>query len=241
MVSVVHAEDSSSASANLQVSIHKTEWASAGILKVFPEEGPSFLVRMAYLEGASPGLRDALESSGRALSLSADRPVIRLPEDDSETLLTAAQTFLAERAALAYLARAEQCRFQLALKLRNKGYQTSCVDRALDYLESSGSLDDSRFAEAWLRAHSIHQSEGRRKLLAGLAAKGIDSKTASAALDGYFESITEGELCKKAMEKLVRMGKNDDKLVIALARKGFSRKTIEDCIKGRYYNSITDL
>ena len=241
MDSVVHAEDSSSASANLQVSIHKTEWASAAILKVWPEEGPSFLVRMAYLDGASVSLREALESSSRALSLSADRPVIRLSEDDSETLLTAAQTFLAERAALAYLARAEQCRFQLALKLRNKGYPLSSVNMALAYLESAGSLDDSRFAEAWLRTHSIHQSEGRRKLLAGLAAKGIDSKTASAALDAYFGTVTEGELCKKAMEKLVRMGKNDDKLVIALARKGFSRKTIEDCVKGRYYHSNIDL
>jgi regulatory protein len=235
MVSAVRAEDSSSASANLQVSIRKTEWASAGILKVLPEEGPSFLVRMAYLEGASSSLIEALEFSSRALSLSVDRPVIALSEDDSETLVSAAQTFLAERAALAYLARAEQCRFQLSLKLRSKGHEIGCVAKALDYLESAGSLDDGRFAEAWLRSHSIHQSEGRRKLQAALMAKGIDSKTAVAALDGYFSSVSEVELCKKALEKLARMGKNDDKLLKALARKGFSRKTIEECVKERYH------
>jgi len=235
MVSAVHAEDSSSASANLQVSIRKTEWASAGILKVLPEEGPSFFVRMAYLEAASPSLIEALESSSRALSLTADRPVVALSESDSEELLIAAQTFVAERAAIGYLARAEQCRFQLGLKLRNKGYETACVGKALEYLESTGALDDSRFAEAWLRSHSIHQSEGRRKLQAALMAKGIDSKTAVAALDGYFSSVSEVELCKKAIEKLARLGKNDDKLLIALARKGFSRKTIEECAKGRYH------
>ena len=169
------------------------------------------------------------------MSLVSDRPVVRLSEADSETLLTAAQTFIVERAALSYLVRAEQCRFQLLLKLRNKGYAADCIGKALDYLESEGALDDSRFAEAWLRSHSIHQSEGRRKMQAGLMAKGIDSKIAIAALDGYFSSVSEVELCKKAMEKLVRMGKNDDKLLVALARKGFSRKTIEECAKGSYH------
>jgi regulatory protein len=220
MDSAVLAEDSSSASVNLQLTIQKTEWASAGILKVYPEEGPSFLVRVDYLSAA-------------CLTFLEYHPPVALPEDEAAELLGSARIFLAERAALSYLARAEQCRFNLSVKLSKKGYSGAEVSRALDYLESAGYLDDLRFAEAWLRNRSIHQSEGRRKLLAGLMSRGISMKTASCALDSYFMVANESLLCEKAISKLIKTGKSGDTLRGALARKGFSGRTIAECMKKR--------
>jgi len=222
MVSVAHAEDSSSASANLQIAIRKLEWASTGIIKVYPEEGPSFFVRPDYLNEACAAL---VSSQG------GDSCDLRLSEEDSAALYLAARTFLAERVAMDYLGRAEHSRYQLSLKLRKKGYLPAEIDPALDYLEVKHSLDDSRYAEAWLRNRSIRQHEGRLKMYAGLVSRGINGKIADKSLNDYFSNTDEIELCDKAIVKLLRTGKSGDKLENALIRRGFCRKTIVNCIK----------
>jgi regulatory protein len=224
---VVLAADSSSASANLRISIHKTEWASAGILKVYPAEGPSFFVRDRYLAFCGADLSPERFGSSSLSSVAGDNPLLELDEADTEAVLSAARAFLAERAALEYLARAEQNRSQLALKLARKGYDAVEVETALDYLVESGALDDSRFAGAWLRNRSIHQSEGRPKLVAGLASRGVPMGVARAAVDEFLSDVDENGLCARAAGKLIRLGKTGDSLRHALARKGFSHKAIE--------------
>jgi len=216
MVSAVHAEDSSSASANSSVTIHKTEWATLGICKIYLAEGPSFFIRDVYLA-----------------ELPADSlvPGACLDETATDCLLTAGRIYLAERLAMDYLARAEHSRFSLSSKLVKKGYSADETARALEYLEQRTFLDDRRFASAWLRNRIIHQKEGRQKLLAGLMSRGISGKDARTALDDFFGITDERELCKKAVEKLVRLGKDGDKLRSALIRKGFSLKLITDCLK----------
>ena len=222
MVSVAHAEDSSSASANLQITIQKLEWASTGNLKVYPEEGPSFFVRPDYLNK---------ECASLLVSQDGGNCSIRLSEDGSSALYIAARTLLAERVAMDYLSRAEHSRYQLLLKLRKKGYSSAEIDPALDYLEEKHALDDSRFAEAWLHTRSLHQAEGRRKMYAGLVSRGINGKIADKSLDDYFCDTDEMVLCIKATEKLIRIGKSGEKLESALIRRGFCRKTIVNCLK----------
>ena len=197
------------------------EWASAGILKVYPEEGPSFFVRPDYLNEECASL---LASIGGSCN-------IRLSEEASAALYLAARSFLAERVAMDYLSRAEHSRYQLSLKLLKKGYTSVEIDPALDYLESKHYLDDSRYAEAWLRSRAIHQYEGRRKMFAGLVSRGINGKIADKSLNDYFTQTDEIELCDKAIVKLIRTGKSMEKLETALIRKGFCRKTIVNCLK----------
>ena len=220
MVSVVRAEDSSSASANLPVIIQQTEWASASVLKVYLAEGPSFFVRAIYLPEMPDCFPDQIPESGLVLT-----------EETAAVLVHSARVYLAERAAMEYLARAEYSRQQLELRLLKKGYDASESAPALDYLESGKMLDDARFASAWLRSRMIHQCEGKRKLLAGLRAHGVSFSDAEAALDSFFSETDELALCKKATEKLRRQGKNGEKLFSALIRKGFSSKTISEAGK----------
>jgi len=214
----VHAEDSSSANANFSVCIDKIEGTSAGVLKVYLSDGPSFFVRDAYLEAFPVGSCE----SGAVLD-----------EEASAALLHAARVYLAERAAMEYLSRAEHTRFALTVKLRNakKGFSVAEVTPALAYLEERGLLDDGRFASAWLRNRSIHQSEGRQKLLAGLVSRGVDMGVARKALQEFFGTADERELCMKAAEKLKRTGKAPEKMQAALMRKGFPSKLIAECLK----------
>jgi len=214
----VRAEDSSSASANLAIFIRKTEWASAGILKVFPADGPSFFAR-------SEDLGDALTiriAEGGELSL-----------DEAERVAFAMRAYSAERDAMALLARAEHTRHQLSVKLLKKDFPEDARDRALDRLEATGKLSDRRYAEAWLRSRATRRAEGRGKLLAGLLSRGIAGDTARDALEAFFRETDERALCLAAVEKLARTGRSGDKLVMSLIRKGFSLSLARSCIKMR--------
>lgn len=214
----MHAEDSSSANVNFSVCIDKIEGTSAGVLKVYLADGPSFFVRDVYLDSFPLEQLDC----GAVLD-----------QESSAELLHAARIYLAERAAMDYLSRAEHTRFALSVKLRSakKGFSEDEVIPALAYLELRGLLDDGRFASAWLRNRSIHQSEGRQKLLAGLVSRGVHMPEARVALDAFFGTIDERDLCLKAAEKLKRIGKAPEKMLSALVRKGFQAKLISECLK----------
>lgn len=224
MVSAVLAEDSSSASAN-SLAIRHIERASVGILKVYPAEGPFFYVRDVYL---SPESAQFLDTCGRPGPSLTDLPV---SESACVDLFFAARAWLAEQAAMGYLARSEYCRKQLEVRLSRKGFGRQEIGASLSYLESCGKLDDGRYASAWLRARLIHQSEGRRKLYAGLLSRGIASPVAERALDDFFVDADERLLCEKAASKLVRLGKKDEKLYAALVRKGFSGRVAAEMAK----------
>jgi regulatory protein len=232
MVSAVLAEDSSSASAN-SLAIRHIERASVGILKVYPAEGPFFYVREGYCSAECLDFLGRCEST--IGSLGPDETVseqgVPAADDVAQGLFFAARAWLAERAAMGYLARAEYCRKQLEDRLARKGFSQDEAASALSFLESERKLDDSRYAAAWLRARLIHQSEGRRKLLAGLRAHGVSNAVAERALGEFFVDTDERELCEKAAKKLVRLGKTGEKLYAALIRKGFSGKIAGEMAK----------
>ena len=209
-------ENSSSASANNAFFCAKIDWTSPGILKIYPEEGPSFFVRDEYV----PTLLERLVF-----------PNISLTSEDFDTLFLGARAWLAEKSAMTYLARAEHCRKQLELKLRKKDFLPSETSYALDYLESKGYLDDARFCEAWLRSRLLHKAEGPSKLLAALQNRGIAYETAKKAVNEFFLVNDEEALCQKAIEKLKRRGKSGIKLAVSLNRAGFSTKLISKYIK----------
>lgn len=207
MVSAVHAEDSSSANADSTFSIRKIEWASAGVLRIVPAEGPSFFVRDTYIQDTLPLLHEAGDTCSPEVA---------------ESLFFAARVYIAERQAYAYLSRAEHSRKQLEIKLEKKGFSRQESNPALNYLEESGALDDTRFAEAWLHSRLVKAGEGRLKLLAGLASRGISRECAQSAVDLFFKDHDETEILYKTAEKLMKQGKTGDKLLESLARKGFS-------------------
>lgn len=144
-------------------------------------------------------------------------------EDD---VLFAGVAFAAEKKAVSYLERCEQCRAGLQKKLAQKKYEKEAVNAALDYLEGRDFLNDGRFARAWLNSHRIAKPQGRARLCAELASRGITRDVSENALREFFEESGEEELCMRALKKRVREKKSGEKLVAALRRDGFSHKMI---------------
>ena len=187
------------------------ETSYSGMFKVAPEEGSAFFVRADYLPD---GLFDRIDTG-------AD-----FNETETESLLDAGLTCAVELKAVGYLARAEQSRFGLTRKLIEKKYDKKYVEAALTYLEGRGYLSDLRYATAWLNTRKINHYEGRSRLAAELAARGIARDVATAALDEFFSENDEDEICRKAYEKLSK-SKFGEKLTAALMRAGFSLKMIK--------------
>lgn len=187
------------------------ETSYSGMFKVTPEEGSAFFVRKEYLP---EGIFERLDVG------------VEFDDEETDSLLDAGFTCAVELKAVAYLARAEQSRFGLTRKLIEKKYDKKYVEAALTYLEGRGYLSDLRYATAWLNTRKINHSEGRSRLAAELAARGIAREVANKALDDFFTENDEDEICRKAYEKLSKT-KSRDKLTESLVRAGFPLKMIK--------------
>lgn len=231
MVRGVPVGASSSASAKdifpFRMLIRETEQTSPGVWKLTPPDGSAFFLRVDYLSCLSP---DVLECS-RYRAASAGESSIEFSDDQYADLLSASLSYSAEMLAMSYLARAEQCRAGLTAKLAKKGLDWQYIQTALDYLEGRGYLSDRRFAGAWLRSRAIDHAEGRLRLGAELAARGIGRDDAAAALDEFFSENDEGELCRKALARGMRTCRDREKLYRSLLRKGFTAAEIREAMQ----------
>ena len=202
---------------NLPMLIKKFEPTSTGLCRLTPDQGAVFYVRREYLPGFD---FDSLFAGAEFES-----------EGEISLLLDAGLASLVELKAITYLGRCEQCRFNLTNKLIQKGYEKKYIAMALDFLESKNLLSDRRFASAWLNSRKTNHYEGRTRLAAELASRGIGREVAAGALDEFFQENDEEELCRLALNKLICKNKNDKNLIKSLADNGFSYKIIQKVLK----------
>ena len=168
---------------------------------------------------------DYLENSNIILDVD-----IELAENDYEDCINAGLAYGAEKKAMEYLGKSEHSRFMLKAKLIKKGFYASFVDKSLDYLESKKYLDDSRFAMAFLRNRAITHFEGRNRLLQELLQRGVDKKIAQNEIEEFFVEKNEVEICQRALEKLRRIGKKEEKIFVSLERLGFPNRVIREIL-----------
>lgn len=214
---------------------------------VSPEPGrssssPSAKITELKREGADgSGLRVHLDD-GSLFLLEASHPAaIQLSVGQSpdaellESLESASEIFQCRRKALSLLARAEQCRQGLSVKLLKKGYSREAVSQVLEKLSEAGLLDDRRFAESWVRSRLRSRPEGPSRLRGALMAKGVASAVARDAVASVFEELGDEEADKalmRAFEKLYRRSDiNEEKLINALVRRGFQFGKIRSLIR----------
>ncbi len=201
---------------NRNMIIKKFEPTSTGLCKVTPDSGAIFYIRKEYLVDID---YDSIYAGAEFET-----------EEELSELLDAGLAAVVELKAITYLARCEQCRFNLTNKLIQKGYEKKYIQMALDFLESKNLLSDSRFATAWLNSRRTNHYEGRTRLLAELSSRGIGREEAAAALNEFFSENDEEEICRKAYKKLLKSGKRDEKLVNAMIKAGFSYKMVKNII-----------
>jgi regulatory protein len=104
-------------------------------------------------------------------------------------------------------------------------------------LADVGLVDDTDFAEQWVRSRRVNAGKGKRALAAELRTKGVDNEVIAAALadiDGGAERERAEQLVS---DKLRRERLTDDdaklarRLVGMLARRGYSQTMALDVVR----------
>jgi regulatory protein len=133
--------------------------------------------------------------------------------------------------ALAYVVRRLRSRHELTDYFRRKGYDEALAAQIMEKLERLGFVDDSKFAEAWVRNRRLLKAVSKRRLTQELRQKRI-------ADDIIDEVLAEDETDEQAVlrELVARKRRqtryrDDQKLMAYLARQGFSYDDIKAALQ----------
>jgi regulatory protein len=146
----------------------------------------------------------------------------------------AAACLVAEKAALRFIARAEQYGAGLTRKLEQRKHSPDAVRAVLARLLELDMVNDRRYAELWLRARVRRGKKGPRTLETALRAKGIDRETVAEALKTALAGEAEAGLLERCAKKAAgREGEFDSDIRFILKREGFSSAAIEAFFENR--------
>ncbi|MBW3627827.1 MAG: recombination regulator RecX [Gemmatimonadetes bacterium] len=127
---------------------------------------------------------------------------------------------------------------ELARRLRDKGFPEDVVERCVAELVERGLVDDSAFAETFVRDRVRLRPSGARRLAQELRVKGVDADTASEAIEEVLraEDVSELELARVAVRKWARRsGEGQDRarrrLYGFLSRRGFGGDTVRQVME----------
>lgn len=127
-------------------------------------------------------------------------------------------------------------------KLRQGLYPEDAAEEAVRYVKSFGYLDDSRYAENFVRSRQGGKS--RREIQALLLRKGISADKIEAAFEACYSDDEGGEeeAVRKILKKKWFSTENSDeaqmqKIYAYLARKGFRYDTIRQVIQNYNENA----
>jgi regulatory protein len=122
------------------------------------------------------------------------------------------------------LARRAHSKWELARKLRMKGFAPDAVDTAMARLVELGYLNDSSFAVGLVRRRAALR--GPRALSAELAARGVDRAEADAAVAGFdaeAQLVSATRLAERLSARKAGIGYREmlDTVGTKLLRRGF--------------------
>jgi regulatory protein len=128
-------------------------------------------------------------------------------------------------------------RAELEGQLAKRGYPDDVSTTVLDRLTDVGLIDDTDFAEQWVRSRRINAGKGKRALAAELRTKGVDDEVITAALADIDAGAERERAEQLVIDKLRRERNTDDeakltrRLVGMLARRGYSQTMAFDVVK----------
>lgn len=149
-----------------------------------------------------------------------------LGDEETQRALNAAYLLLS------YRARSLE---EIRKRLAQKGYPSSLVERVTDDLTAAGLLDDSAFAEGWVRNRQQTKPRGRSLLRWELRQKGISRETTEAAL-GNVQPEDEVEAARGLARKYLEREKGEDpqarkrRVIGFLQRRGYSWEVIREAL-----------
>ncbi|MGB3482618.1 MAG: recombination regulator RecX [Mycobacterium sp.] len=129
-------------------------------------------------------------------------------------------------------------RAELESKLADRGFTDDVSARVLARLTKAGLVDDTDFAEQWVRSRHENAGKGKRALATELRKKGVDGEVISAALAGI-DADAERERAEQLVQSKLRrdpLADGDDlkvmrRLVGMLARRGYGQSMAVDVVR----------
>jgi regulatory protein len=129
--------------------------------------------------------------------------------------------------ALKYLNYRVRTKKEVQDNLKRHGISDEIITQILGRLQTSGLVDDQRFAQAWVDNRSVFHPRSRRALAYEMQHKGLDEETVQQALD----EVDDAELAYQAASKQARRLEGLEwpdfrqKMYAFLARRGFAYGT----------------
>jgi regulatory protein len=120
-------------------------------------------------------------------------------------------------------------RAELLAQLSKRGYPGDVSAQVIDRLAAVGLVDDTDFAQQWVRSRRANAGKSRRALAAELHTKGVDREVITAALSGIDADDERARAEELVRTKLRRETLSTDdvritrRLVGMLARRGYSQ------------------
>ena len=143
------------------------------------------------------------------------------------------QRWKAREAALHLLSFRARTATELRRRLLRKEFPAEVVDACVADLVERGMVDDSAFAEMFVRDRVRFRPRGKRRLAQELRAKGVDMETATEAIGEVLEreEVSELDLAREAVAKWSRRPGEDPqrarrRLYGFLVRRGFGGDTV---------------
>ncbi len=146
---------------------------------------------------------------------------------------------LAERAreiALRQLAHGPRTRAQLRGVLLERGLPAEVADEVLDRYEAVGLVDDTAFAEQWVRERRAAHGVSRRALATELRRKQVPDDIAAEALDSLADTDERAAAEALVARKLpatrgLDQRRRASRLVAMLARKGYDPELASEVVR----------
>ena len=137
---------------------------------------------------------------------------------------------LRERA-LDLLSRRDHSQRELFNKLREKGGVLEELEPLLEDLKEMGYLDDSRYAENFVRFRS-GKAWGQRRYQQELRQRGVDSEVVDSVLSRLPELEPDfiADKLQKLVERELDKGREERKILSSFLRRGFTIGSIKDVL-----------
>ena len=127
-------------------------------------------------------------------------------------------------------------RAELSGQLAKRGYPDDIRDRVLHRLAAAGLVDDTDFAEEWVRSRRAKAGKSKRALAAELQTKGVDNDVITTVLDGLGAN-TERQRAEQLVRTRLRreaLGEDDARvsrrLAAMLVRRGYSQTLVGEVV-----------
>jgi regulatory protein len=121
-------------------------------------------------------------------------------------------------------------RAELFRQLKKRGYPADVSERVLDRLAAVGLVDDTDFADQWVRSRRANAGKSNRALATELHTKGVDNDVITSVLDGLGAEQERAEQLVRARLRRETLGQDSKdeirvsrRLVAMLARRGFGQ------------------